>query len=85
VTKLIERMREELVRRNYAETTIYTYLRVIEDFHLFAAKRLDHVTADDIRRYHAHLLGDRKLAPHTVVLHVSRCDFCTAKRSSAAR
>jgi integrase/recombinase XerD len=79
VTKLIERMREELVRRNYAQTTIYTYLRVIEDFRLFVAKRLDYATADDIRRYHAHLLGDRKLSPKTVVLHVAAVRFLYCK------
>jgi hypothetical protein len=29
---LIERMREELVRRNYAATTIHSYLKAIEHF-----------------------------------------------------
>ena len=30
MTKLIQRMREELVRRNYAETTIRSYLQTLE-------------------------------------------------------
>ncbi len=34
-------MREELVRRNYAETTIRTYLRSVEQFREYARKRLD--------------------------------------------
>jgi hypothetical protein len=50
VTKLIERMREELVRRNYAQNTIDTYLRVVEEFRRFINKRLDHATPDDLRR-----------------------------------
>jgi hypothetical protein len=29
VTKLLQRMRDELVRRNYAETTIRTYLHAL--------------------------------------------------------
>lgn len=76
---LIERMREELVRRNYAQTTIRTYLRVVEEFRKFIGKRLDRATADDIRHYHAHLLGERKLAPHTVVQRVAAVRFLYCK------
>ena len=32
MTILIERMREELVRRNYAATTINSYLKAVEHF-----------------------------------------------------
>lgn len=79
MTNLMERMREELVRRNYAQNTIHTYLRVVEEFGRFVAKRLDHATADDLRRYHAYLLGDRKLAPHTVVQRVAAVRFLYCK------
>lgn len=79
MTNLIERMREELVRRNYAQTTIRTYLRVVEEFRKFIGKRLDRATADDIRHYHAHLLGERKLAPHTVVQRVAAVRFLYCK------
>jgi len=79
VTNLIERMREELVRRNYAQTTIRTYLRVVEEFRNFIGRRLDRATADDIRYYHAHLLGERKLAPHTVVQRVAAVRFLYCK------
>ena len=79
MTNLIERMREELVRRNYAQTTIRTYLRVVEEFRKFIGKRLDRATADDIRHYHAYLLGERKLAPHTVVQRVAAVRFLYCK------
>ena len=79
MTNLIERMREELVRRNYAQTTIRTYLRVVEEFRNFIGRRLDRATADDIRHYHAHLLGERKLAPHTVVQRVAAVRFLYCK------
>ena len=46
MTKLIQRMREELVRRNYAETTIRSYLQTMEEFRRFAHKRLDHLGPD---------------------------------------
>ncbi len=60
MTKLIQRMREELVRRNYAETTIRSYLQMIEDFRRFADKRLDHLGPDEIRKYQVHLLEGKK-------------------------
>ena len=50
VTKLIQRMREELVRRNYPESTMRTYLQVVEDFRRYSQTRLDQRGPDDIRR-----------------------------------
>ena len=70
MTILTQRMREELVRRNYAETTIRTYLRSVEQFREYAQKRLDHLGPDDRRRYQAYLLENKKLAVGTVVLHI---------------
>lgn len=32
MTTLIERMRQELVRRNYAATTIQSYIKAVEHF-----------------------------------------------------
>jgi site-specific recombinase XerD len=79
VIRLIEKMHEELVRRNYAENTIHTYERIVEDFRQFIGKRLDHAKGDDIRKYHAHLLGIRKLDPRTVVQHVAAVRFLYCK------
>jgi len=75
----MERMREELVRRNYAASTISSYLRIVEDFHQYAGKRLDHLGPDDLRRYHARLLEERKLAVRTVVQHVAAVRFLYCK------
>src|SRR5262249_43556327 len=72
-------MREELVRRNYAENTIRTYERIVEDFRRFVGKRIDRATSDDIRKYHAHLLEARKLDPRTVVQHVAAVRFLYCK------
>ena len=49
MTTLIQGMREDLVRRDYAESTIRSYLHTIEDFRRFTEKRLDHLglTATD--------------------------------------
>jgi integrase/recombinase XerD len=72
-------MREELVRRNYAESTIRSYLRIVGQFQDYCGKRLDRVGPDDLRQYHTHLLEDRKLAVRTVVQHVAAIRFLYAK------
>ena len=79
MTKFLERMREELVRRNYADSTIRSYLRIVDEFHQYAGKRLDHLGPDDLRHYHAYLLEDRKLAVRTVVQHVAAVRFLYCK------
>ena len=61
MTTLIQPMREELVRRNYAESRIRSYLHTLEDFRRYTQKRLDHWGPDDIRRYQVYLRQERKL------------------------
>ena len=79
MTKLPERMREELVRRNYAESTIHSYLRIIRDFQRYVGKRLERVGPDDLRKYHTYLLEEKKLAVRTVVQHVAAIRFLYCK------
>ena len=79
MTTLIQRMREELVRRNYAATTIQSYLKAVEHFREHVGTALDELGPDDIRSYHAYLLGDRKLAVNTVVVNVCALRFLYIK------
>src|SRR5690349_13393235 len=72
-------MRDELVRRNYAESTIRSYLRIVRQFQQYCRKRLDRLGPDDLRRYQAYLLEERKLAVRTVVQHVAAIRFLYAK------
>lgn len=74
-----ERMHEELVRRNYAESSIRSYLRIVQQFQQYCRKRLDRLGPDDLRRYHAYLLEERKLAVRTVVQHVAAIRFLYSK------
>jgi hypothetical protein len=63
VTTLLQRTHDELVRRNYAATTIRTYLhalRTCERYH--RGRRHDQLGAQALRRYHAHLFREQKLA-----------------------
>jgi site-specific recombinase XerD len=75
----MQRMREELVRRNYAATTIHSYLKAIEHFQQHVNAPIDQLGPDDIRSYHAHLLGVRKLAVNTVVLNICALRFLYLK------
>jgi len=79
VTILMERMREELVRRNYAATTIHSYLKAVEHFRNHVDTPIDEVGPDDLRSYHAYLLGTRKLAVNTVVLNICALRFLYIK------
>jgi integrase/recombinase XerD len=71
----MERMREELVRRNFSPTTVRGYLRAVEVFHQHLGKPLEEAGPDDIRHHHLYLLEDRKLARGTVVIHISALRF----------
>src|SRR5579872_5545725 len=72
-------MREELVRRNYAATTIHSYLKAVEHFRSHVDTPIDEVGPDDLRSYHAYLLGTRKLAVNTVVLNICALRFLYIK------
>jgi integrase/recombinase XerD len=67
VTKLLQRLHDELVRRNYATTTRESYLRIVHAFRRHTGRRLDRVGPDDLRRYQVFLLEERKLQVGTVV------------------
>jgi len=79
MTDLGQRMLEELQRRNFSETTIKTYLRVVEDFARYFGKRPDRLNQHDIRKYQVHLLQERKLTVKTVRLHTAALRFFYVK------
>jgi site-specific recombinase XerD len=76
-------MLEELQRRNYSQTTVNTYLKVVEDFARHFGRPPDELGKEQLRAYQVHLLQDRKLGVRTVGLHTAalRFFFCkTLKR-----
>jgi integrase/recombinase XerD len=75
VTKLLQRLHDELVRRHYATTTRESYLRIVKAFHRRSGGRLDRVGPDDLRRYQVYLLEERKLAVGTVVAEIAALRF----------
>jgi site-specific recombinase XerD len=76
-------MLEELQRRNYSQTTVNTYLKVVEDFARHFHRPPDELGKEQLRAYQVHLLQERKLGVRTVGLHTAalRFFFCkTLKR-----
>ena len=57
---------EELVRRNYSESTRECYIRGINEFALYFNCSPDKLGLEHIRIFQAHLFSDRKLSPNTV-------------------
>jgi integrase/recombinase XerD len=84
VTQLRKMMLEELQRRNYSQTTVDTYLKVVEDFARYFHRPPDQLGKEQLRAYQVHLLKERKLGVRTVGLHTAalRFFFCrTLKRA----
>ena len=70
-------------RRNYSQTTVNTYLKVVEDFARHFGRPPDKLGQEQLRAYQVHLLQERKLGVRTVGLHTAalRFFFCkTLKR-----
>jgi integrase/recombinase XerD len=81
-------MLEELQRRNYSQTTVNTYLKVVEDFARYFHRPPDELGEEQIRAYQVHLFQERKLGVRTVGLHTAapRFFFCkTLKRAYPLR
>jgi integrase/recombinase XerD len=75
VTKLRQRMLEELQRRNFSSSTIRGYLRTVRDFAAYFRKSPDQLGIEEVRRFQLHLLQDRKLATGTVQNRMTALHF----------
>ena len=79
MTHCRQMMLEELQRRNYAPTTISTYLHAVEQFARHFKCRPDRLNQTHFRSYQAYLLHERKMRPLTVRLHVAALRFFFVK------
>ena len=52
MTKLLQRLHDELVRRQYSPITIRGYTRIVEHFRRQVGGRLERLGPEAIRRYH---------------------------------
>ena len=84
MTQLRRMMLEELQRRNYSQTTVNSYLKIVEEFARHFHRPPDQLGKQQIRAYQVHLLKERKLGVRTVGHHTAalRFFFCkTLKRA----
>jgi integrase/recombinase XerD len=79
VTHLRKMMLEELQRRNYAQTTISSYIRIVEDFSQRFHRPPDRLGPQQIREYQAELFKKRKFAPSTVTVYLAALRFFYTK------
>jgi site-specific recombinase XerD len=70
---------EELVRRNYSDSTRECYIRTINEFALYFDCPPDKLGLEHIRIYQAHLFSDRKLSPNTVNQRLAALRFFFVK------
>ena len=75
MTQLLQCLRDELVRRDYAASTIRSYIQIVEGFRQHSGSRLDRLTPAQLRRYHLYLLEERRLAVGTVVTQICALRF----------
>ena len=72
-------MLEELQRRNFAPTTVRSYLSAVERFARHFTCRPDRLNQTHLRSYQAYLLRTGQLTPRTVRLHVAALRFFFVK------
>jgi integrase/recombinase XerD len=75
VTHLRKMMLEELQRRNYSEITTRKYLQYVTAFARHFGKCPDQLGPNELRRYQAYLLRERKVTPGTAVNCVAALRF----------
>ena len=84
MTHLRELILQELQRRNYSQTTVTSYIKIVADFAKYFQRPPDQLGPDDIRAYQLHLLHERKQGVRTVGTQTAalRFFFCkTLKRN----
>jgi integrase/recombinase XerD len=75
VTHLRQLMIEELRRRNFAESTIRSYVRGVEHFSQYFHRRPDQLGPEHIRQYQAMLFSKLKFSPNTVTQRLGALRF----------
>jgi len=75
VTHLRQIMLEELRRRNFATTTIESYIHGVEHFSQYFHRPPDQLGPEHIRQYQAMLFTELKFSPNTVIVRLAALRF----------
>jgi hypothetical protein len=81
MTRLRQRMLEELQRRNYSPSTTRGYILAVKQFAEYFGKSPDRLGTEEVRRFQLYLLNEKKLAQSRFGCRL--CASSTARRSSA--
>src|SRR5260370_14167418 len=79
MTRLRQRMLEDLQRRNYSPDTIRGYIRAVQQFADYFGRSPEQMGGEELRRYQLYLLHERKLALGTVENCISALRFLYKK------
>lgn len=79
MTRLRQRMLDDLRRRNYSPDTIRGYIRAVQQFAEYFGRSPEQLGAAELRRYQLHLLHERNLALGTVENNISALRFLYKK------
>ena len=79
MTQLRKTMLEELQRRNYSQTTVNGYLKIVAAFAKYFNRPPDQLGPEHIRAYQVHLFKERKLNARTVGHHTAALRFFYCK------
>ena len=79
MTHLRKMMLEELQRRNYSQTTTRAYLRAVAGFAQHFDKPPDQLGPDEMRRYQAHLIEERRIGVRTAATTRPPCGFSSSR------
>ena len=75
MTHLRQIMLQELRRRNFADSTIRSYLHAVEHYSRYFHRRPDQLGPEHIRQYQAALFTKLKFSPNTVTLRLAALRF----------